>query len=98
MIKLNKIENVEPIEITENVKMLSKIKSLNEMLKTANENKIELINKSTTSFGFGLSSSKCLFGTCGTSVGIFGSPPTFKAYGRKKRRNTTTKNTKICPL
>ena len=49
---MKKIENVETIEITENIKTLSKINTLEEMVKNAEETGIELIPK-TSGFGFG---------------------------------------------
>lgn len=58
-VKLKKIENVEIIEITENIKALSKIKTLKEMVKNAEETGIELIPK-TSGFDFG--SGVSLFG------------------------------------
>jgi len=74
--KLKKIENVEAIEITEDIKTLSKIKTLDEMVKNAKDSGIDLIAKtSTLSTGLGFffgGGATNLFGGSTSSVSTSG--------------------------
>ncbi len=74
--KLNSIENVNEVEITETIKELSKLKTLSEMIKTAQDKGSPLVSPSS------LGGATFLGGTPG--ITFFSPSPTVKAHRAHK--------------